>query len=356
MSDPTRPPRPTDPAGDDSGLRALFHDAVSDVEPYGTLDQIHAREHEAAPTTRRWLLPTIAAAAATVVVIGGAVAVTRDAGRGNPPAAQQPAPTAKASAPQDDATGSVAAEPEAEVTAAVPAYFVGTTAQGPRLYREFQRQQVCAGAECKAEAAVRTAVAGTPDDPDYRVPWPAGTSVRDVSFDGDVLVVDLSGPSLRDRQAGTSALDAELAVQQVLYSAQAGLGQGRPPVQLLVDGERSDQVLGVPTAEPLAAASADSVLASVWVTSPSEGATVPGTFEVTGQAATFEANVVWELERGDEVVRRGFTTARECCTLSPYSFTVTAPPGDYTLVVHDTDESDGEGVGTSQDTKQLTVR
>ena len=65
--------------------------------------------------------------------------------------------------------------------------------------------------------------------------------------------------------------------------------------------------------------------------------------------------MVWELKRGDAVVRNGFTTAQECCTLAPYSFTVTAPPGDYTLVVHDTDESDGEGVGTSQDTKDITV-
>ena len=42
--------------------------------------------------------------------------------------------------------------------------------------------------------------------------------------------------------------------------------------------------------------------------------------------------------------------------LAPYSFTVTAAPGDYTLVVHDTDESDGEGIGTSQDTKDITVQ
>ena len=66
--------------------------------------------------------------------------------------------------------------------------------------------------------------------------------------------------------------------------------------------------------------------------------------------------MVWELKQGDRVVRNGFTTATECCTLSPYTFTVTHPPGDYTLVVHDTDESDGEGIGTSQDTKDITVR
>ncbi len=65
--------------------------------------------------------------------------------------------------------------------------------------------------------------------------------------------------------------------------------------------------------------------------------------------------MVWELKRGAPTVRNGFTTAEECCTLAPYSFNVTAPPGDYTLVVHDTDESDGEGIGTSQDTKDITV-
>ena len=97
------------------------------------------------------------------------------------------------------------------------------------------------------------------------------------------------------------------------------------------------------------------VLSAVSIATPAEGAVVPTRFEVTGQAATFEANVVWELKRGEEVVRQGFTTARECCTQSPYSFEVTAAPGDYTLVVHDTDESDGEGIGTSADTKRITV-
>ncbi|MCW2828738.1 MAG: hypothetical protein JWQ67_2354, partial [Marmoricola sp.] len=53
--------------------------------------------------------------------------------------------------------------------------------------------------------------------------------------------------------------------------------------------------------------------------------------------------------------RHGFATATECCTLSPFTFTVNAPPGDYTLVAHDTDPSNGEGVGLSQDTKRITV-
>jgi hypothetical protein len=84
---------------------------------------------------------------------------------------------------------------------------------------------------------------------------------------------------------------------------------------------------------------------------------VPSTFKVTGLAATFEANVSWELEQDGRSVKHGVTTARVCCTLSPYSFTVRdVPAGRYTLVVHDTDESGAGGPYPWQDTKQLTVR
>ena len=70
---------------------------------------------------------------------------------------------------------------------------------------------------------------------------------------------------------------------------------------------------------------------------------------MSGLAAAFEANVQWELMQGGTVVKKGFTTAEECCTMAPYSFTVDAPPGDYTIVVHDEDAS-GEGPAR-QDTR-----
>jgi hypothetical protein len=97
------------------------------------------------------------------------------------------------------------------------------------------------------------------------------------------------------------------------------------------------------------------VLAQVWITSPDQGAVVQSGFKVEGLAAAFEANVQWELKQGDKVVKSGFTTARECCKMAPYSFTVKAPAGEYTLVVHDADASGGEGPGPYQDTKDVTV-
>ena len=59
---------------------------------------------------------------------------------------------------------------------------------------------------------------------------------------------------------------------------------------------------------------------------------------------------------GDRVVDEGFTTAKECCTLSPYSFEVDAPAGDYVLRVYDADMSGGEGNGEAEDTKRITIR
>jgi hypothetical protein len=142
----------------------------------------------------------------------------------------------------------------------------------------------------------------------------------------------------------------------LVWTADTAASAGKAPVTFTVHGDRTDDVLGVDTREPVAPASEESVLSPVSIDSPAQGAHVYGTFEVSGMASAPEADVVWELEKDGHVVQHGFTTAAQCCTLSPYNFTVTAPPGDYTVVVHDTDDSDGEGVGTTRDTKAITVR
>ena len=56
----------------------------------------------------------------------------------------------------------------------MPVYYVGETSHGPRLYREFH--PVIGDGNPEAEA-VHDAVAGSPDDPDYRTLWPEGTDV-----------------------------------------------------------------------------------------------------------------------------------------------------------------------------------
>lgn len=340
---------PTNDRDDD--LRRALHDAVSDVQPRDALDQIRSRTDKVVTmnnsANRRWFLPTIAVAAVMAAVIGGAFWMTRDDDPSGGPAAT-PSQTPSASTPTQTA------EPDL-VARAVPVYFVGDTAHGPKLYREFQQEQICEGPECLLDASTTRALTGQPLDSDYRMPWPAGTGLNAASYNGDVLTLDLSG-DLHDRPAGMSQELAEAAVEQLIYSAQAGLGEGRVPVQLLLDGDHTDTVLGVPASEPLAAGAEDDVLAPVWINTPAEGAEVASGFEVSGVAMSFEATVVWQLKQGETVVEEGFTTAEECCTRAPYSFTVDAAPGDYTLVVQDDDPSGGEGPGVSPDTKEITVQ
>ena len=338
---------PTD-NGDD--LRRVLHDAVSDVQPHGTLDDLRSRTEKVDPMTKRWFLPTIAVAAVMAAVVGGAFWLVNDddstgGPSGTPTHSTSPSPT----------TPTESAQPDLEMRA-VPVYYVGNTAHGKKLFREFHRQPVCAGDDCLATASAQAAVAEDPNDSDYTVPWPQPPAVPHVTatYDGDVLTIDL--PSFfHDRPSGMTEEQAGLAIQQLLFSAQAGLGKGRVPVQLVLDGKHSDTVLGVPASEPLAADNPDDVQAAVQVDSPTNAATVSQTFTVSGRAATFEANVVWELTENGKVVKHGFTTAQECCTLAPYSFQVTAPPGHYTLTVHDTDES-GEGRPVNQDTKEIVVQ
>ena len=236
------------------------------------------------------------------------------------------------------------------VSSAVPVYYLGDTRAGVRLFREFHKVQ-----GDRLTAALALAVKDSADDPDYRSGWPQGTSVRAASTDRRTVTVDLSGSDLAKRPAATTKAEAKQALNAMVFTAD-GVTQSNAPVAFKIDGTLSDTVLGVKVGPALARAKPDKVKSTISVFSPTQGATVSSPFTVTGEAATFEANVVWELMRGDKVVKHGFSTARECCTLSPYSFTVKARPGKYTLVVHDTNEESGEGDGTGRDTKDITVR
>lgn len=248
---------------------------------------------------------------------------------------------------------------------AVAAYFVGGTPNGPRLYREFQSQRICARPACAMYASVRTAIAGDPDDPDYRSAWPAGTDVASVRFNGDWITVDLVSPSgaagLRERPQGLRPAVAALAVQQVLYSAQAGLGRGRPAVQILVDGRRTDQVLGQPVSEPLAQGSALDTLSLMSISDPEEGKRVSDVVEVTGVSNGFEAAVVVEVRRGDRVVTSAFGTADGWMGEQLFPWTVEVDvsalaPGEYQLVASNDDPAAGvEDRGPFLDTRTIVV-
>jgi hypothetical protein len=233
----------------------------------------------------------------------------------------------------------------------VSVYFVGATGAGPRLFRE---RREFGGRPDALTWSLFNVIQGTALDPDYSSPWPSGAKVTRAQREGEVISVDLSGPVLQ-RPASMGREEAAIALQQVVRSAQ-DVTRTRLPVIFLHDGQPASTILGLPTAQPIGRTGDDGTLAPVSIASPSEQAYVTSPFTVRGHASAFEADVQWELMQGGVVVRHGFTTARECCTLSPYSFRVKAPVGAYTLVVHDENASGGEGTPSSMDSKKILVR
>ena len=357
----------SDPRDPDARLSELISDSVSDIEPGDRLDSIRNRTKVTPMSARRnsgrpWLYAVGGAVAATAAVItaialaGGNLGLTTadDPDPVGQPSSRSPEPSETPNAseptPSDDSTPGTGP--------AVAVYYVGDTPQGPRLYREFHPGS---GSDPFDSALIE--LGATPADPDYRTVWPAG-SFDSVNFDGvgadGLIQITLADASLRDRPAGMSKAEAEASVQQVIYTLQAA-AQARAAVQFRFDGNPIDQVLGVPTSEPLANDDPISALALVNVTTPSEGDEVAGTFTASGVASSFEATVPWEVRQGDKVVASGFSTAEGWMDkLYPWETEVDVsklPAGDYTFVAMTDDPSGGEeGFGPTEDSKAITIR
>ena len=354
-------------------LRAALEEEARTITPERRLDEVLDRAHvaaEAEPRVPRWVYPLMAAA--FVALLAGVVWVTR----GPAPTTTPPATatgTASATSPPgtgplqtggtssgtgtgdgtDDASGSASTSP---VRLALPVYFVGPVsgAQPPRsgLYREFFRLEV---QDAQSEAAKALASLQRAMDPgqltvraDYLDAW-AGTSATRVDVAADLITITLSGPG----QDGLDVEEARLAVQQLVWTAQAAVGRGNIPVTFVVtDGPpllmgqypASDRYTRPPKAEW----SQD--LAPIWVTNPSRGQqlTAGSPVTVSGQASVFEATVSWALVSGGTTVDTGHATASEGAPgWGTYEIPLgVLPDGRYTLRVWEASARDGHPIGT----------
>jgi len=373
---------------DEHELNRLLHGAVDDLEPRSGLQAIRSRtatKESPMTASRPWLLGALGGAVATAAVIGGVVLATNgddSAGRDpgpvgtpttsasespsespsqSPSVTSEPSPTGGESPTSGEPQPPRAVDPAS--TRALPVYYVGEIPGGLGLYREFQADPSTTG-EDKVRRAAERAVELAPVDPDYRSAWPGGADVTSANATADLITVNLEG-DLHDRPAGMSEREAELAIQQLVYTAQGAYGQGRVPVQVMLDGSHSDTVLGVPTSEPLSNAPVLQTLAHASLTTPTEGQVVSGdTIEVLGVANSFEANVTLRLQRfqGTEVVKQTFATAEGYMEdkLFPFSKTMDVSdvaPGKYVLIAATDDPSGGaEGNGPHADSKVIEIR
>lgn len=296
---------------------------------------------------------SIATAAAIVVLAAAGAVVLANRSADAPGVATDPVP----SEPAEPSPSAIDSEP-----VSVPVYYLGDTPRGPRLYREFRSAQT----DDPLSTAVDLAVSEAPTDSDYRMPWGDGVGAT-ASYNGEVLTVDLADDTaagLHDRPAGMSEEEAAMAVEQVIFTAQAALGEGRVPVQFMLDGQRTDQVLGRPTSEPLSNGPVLETLSLVNITTPAEGAVVSGNLSLTGVANSFEANVVVTMQRTGSteidfqqgVMAEGSMGEK----LFPFAATIDLAdlePGSYVLTAMTDDPSGGaEGFGPFVDTKLITIQ
>lgn len=270
---------------------------------------------------------------------------------GAPATAADPTATTPAPAPTPPPTQAPAPTPEPDrgERAAVPVYYVADTPAGPRLQREFHSVVT----SDPASAAVREMLAApTGTDPDYRSHWPRGTTLREpVHRDGGAIVVDLAG--IGSAQVGGEL--AELTVQQLVYTVQGAMGS-TDPVRIVVDGATESDLWGaVNTSVPVPRGDPYALRSLVQIDSPADGTQVGRQVEVRGEAAVFEATVLWEVLRDGELVQKGFTSTAEGQRFAPFAFTVTLEPGDYTVRIREADPSDGEGRPALADDKRITV-
>jgi hypothetical protein len=236
-------------------------------------------------------------------------------------------------------------------TVAVPLYFVGDTPQGPRLFREFQQVE----ADNPVDEALAILAAGAANDPDYGSLLPDGTPTLVQGDNSQAIGVNVP-VEWADRPDGMSSKEANLAIQQIVYTVQGAL-QSRVPVEFFSDG--LTPVLGFDKSEFKAAAQND-VLALVNVTQPEQDSQPGATFTASGVANSFEATVPWEIRDQDgKKVLDGFTTGDGWGDhLYPWQAQVDAsslPAGTYTFVAMTDDPSDGEGGGPTEDTKTFTL-
>lgn len=324
----------------DQLIRELLHEVADELEPGDRLDAIRAATaRRRGPHRAWWVVGGAGLVAASVVT---ALALTTGGAPQTKGSELAGTPSATASA-SDAAGGPVAV------------YFVGDTADGPRLFREFQPAD---GPDAGVLHAIHAALGGDALDPDYRSAWPAGIQLRQWIPKPDVITVVLEGAPV-ERPAGMSERDAELALEQLVRTAQALYGNGKVPVDVQLEQQVTDTILGVATTAPLTGAPDADVLAPVSLSDPSEGLVVDhdeGRLTVRGRASSDYGSVTTRVQRweGNFVVGQEVDRLTADAGLVPFtaSFDLSdAPAGDYVVI----SEVESPSGALTTDTRRFTV-
>jgi hypothetical protein len=186
-------------------------------------------------------------------------------------------------------------------------FFVSDTPRGFKLFSEIQSWTA---ADDMNFQVVSDLVTGKviPLDPEYVNLWGSTNSVNSVGIADSIATVDLGEISLN-----VGAEGEQRAIDQIVWT----LTEFAPEVKSVaftVNGTTVESFAGhVDTTATFERAFDYEVLNPIQISSINQGAELTSPVNISGQACTFEANVVWKLSQDGKVVQEGFTTASSGC-------------------------------------------
>jgi hypothetical protein len=229
-------------------------------------------------------------------------------------------------------------------------FFVSDTPRGFKLFSEVQSWTA---ADDLNVQVVSDLVSGkvAPLDPDYVNLWDGTNTVNSVQINDSVATVDLGEISLN-----VGAEGEQRAIDQIVWTLTEFVPEVTS-VAFTVNGKVVKSFAGhVDTTSVFVRAIDYEVLNPLQITSLNQGAELTSPVTISGQACTFEANVVWKLLQDGKVVKEGFTTASAGCpTRGDWSISLSElKSGEYTIQVLEYSAEDGSLF--AEDDKKFTVR
>jgi hypothetical protein len=229
-------------------------------------------------------------------------------------------------------------------------FFVSDT---PRGFKLFSEVQPWTAADDMNLQVVSDLVMGkvVPLDSEYTNLWGGSNTVNSVGIAGSVATVDLGDITLN-----VGAEGEQRAIDQIVWT----LTEFAPEVKAVaftVNGKTVESFAGhVDTTAQFERAIDYEVLNPLQISSINQGAELTSPVTISGQACTFEANVVWKLLQDDKVVQESFTTASSGCPeRGDWSITLEdLAPGEYLFQVLEYSAEDGSLFAI--DDKRFTVK
>lgn len=213
--------------------------------------------------------------------------------------------------------GCADADEKVETGSAQTLYFVTDSPRGFKLVSELVEFPK---SENLGEEIISDLLAGkiAPRDSDYSNLWGSTNTLNSITTSGSIATIDLGTISLN-----VGSESEQRAIDQIVWTY-LKFNAAIKEVRFTVNGEVVESFAGhVDTTKTFSRAPAYEVLNPIQISSLIDGQELSNPIEISGQACTFEANVVWRLSKAGTVVKEGFTSASAACPdRSPWSVTI----------------------------------